>query len=106
MRSLAPILGLGQIGTNNGGGHHGHGISQSRGWSNPGNPMIIPGTGGAYVPQGNGTTFYGFPGVSYSPTLGYTNANSNTPVFFGQQNNGIVPGVAIPGSSVSIGHHH
>ena len=106
MRSLAPILGLGQIGTNTGGGHHGHGISQSRGWSNPGNPMIIPGTGGAYVPQGNGTTFYGFPGVSYSPTLGYTNANSNTPVFFGQQNNGIVPGVAIPGSSVSIGHHH
>ena len=109
MRSLAPVLGLGQIGVpnNTGMGRHGRGASHSSGWSNPGNPMIIPGTGGAYVPQGNGTTFYGFPGVSYSPTLGYTNANSNTPVFFGQQTNGIVPGVAIPGSStISVGHHH
>jgi len=109
MRSLAPVLGLGRIGVPNyaGMGHHGHGSSQSGGWSNPGNPMIIPGAGGAYVPQGNGTTFYGFPGVSYSPTLGYTNANNSAPVYFGQQTNGIVPGVAIPGSSgISFGGHH
>ena len=105
MRSLAPVLGLGRIGVPNyaGGGHHGHGV---QGWSNPGNPKIIPGTGGVYVPQGNGTTFYGFPGVNYSPTLGYTNANSNTPVFFGQQGNGVVPGVAVPGSSSFPAHHH
>ncbi len=112
MRSLAPVLGLGQIGNGNnfgyGGRHHGYGMSHTRGWSNPGVPSIIPGTGGVYVPQGNGTTFYGFPGVSYSPTLGYTNANNNAPVFFGQQSNGIVPGVAIHGSSTTIsgGHHH
>ncbi len=105
MRSLAPVLGLGQIGTNFNNGHHGHGMGQSGGWSNAGVSRVIPGTGGVYS-QGNGINFYGFPGVNYSPTLGYTNANNNAPVFFGQQSNGIVPGVAIPGSSVSIGHHH
>jgi hypothetical protein len=108
MRSLAPVLGLGQIGTysgHSGGGYHGHGMMHTRGWSNPGIPTIIPGTGGVYVPQGHGTTFYGFPDVNYSPTLGYTNMNSNTPVFFGQQNNGFVPGVAVHGSSTVSGHH-
>lgn len=108
MRSLAPVLGLGQIGVGNnaGMGRHGYG-SHSSGWSNPGISKIVPGTGGVYVPQGNGTTFYGFPGVSYSPTLGYTNANNSAPVYFGQQTNGIVPGVAIPGSSgISFGGHH
>ena len=107
MRSLAPVLGLGRIGvpTNYGGGHHGHGVSQAFGWSNSGNPKIIAGTGGVYVPQGNGTTFYGFPGVTYSPTLGYTNLNSNTATFFGQQSNGIVPGVGTSGSSSFSSHH-
>ena len=108
MPSVPPVLGLGQIGVPKyaGGGHHGHGGSHSGGWSNPGISTIVPGTGGVYVPQGNGTTFYGFPGVNYSPTLGYTNTNNSGPVFFGQQTNGIVPGVGIPGSSVSVGHHH
>lgn len=107
MRSLAPVLGLGQIGNGyyGGGGHHGHGRTQTGGWSNPGISTIIPGTGGVYVPQGNGTTFYGSPGVSYSPTLGYTNANNNAPVFFGQQSNGVVPGVGMHGSTTISGHH-
>ncbi|OYW74737.1 MAG: hypothetical protein B7Z37_16510 [Verrucomicrobia bacterium 12-59-8] len=104
-RSVAPVLGLGQIGTYFGGGHHGRGLSQARGWSNSGVPSITPGTGG-YVSQGNGTTFYGFPGVSYSPTLGYTNSNINTPVFFGQQSNGIIPVVGASGSSSFPAHHH
>ena len=68
--------------------------------------MIVPGTGGVYVPQGNGTTFYGFPGVTYSPTLGYTNLNNNAPVFFGQQSNGVVPGVGTSGSVSVSTHHH
>jgi hypothetical protein len=109
MRSLAPVLGLGQIGAFNnfvGGGHHGHGFSQPRGWSSPGITSIGAGTGGIYVPQGNGINFYGFPGVSYSPTLGYTNSSINTPVFFGQQHGGVVPGVGIHASDALSGHHH
>lgn len=108
MRSLAPVLGLGQIGNGyyRGTGHHGHGMAQAGGWSNPGISTIIPGTGGVYVPRGNGTTFYGFPGVTYSPTLGYTNINNNAPVFFGQQGNGVVPGVGISGSASFPAHHH
>ena len=112
MRSLAPVLGLGQIGTGNhfGGNHHGHGSSQARGWS-PTVSSIGAGSGGVYVPQGHGLNFYGFPGVNWSPTLGYTNVNNNMPVIFGplgqsNTNGGVVPGVGIPGSSVSIGHHH
>jgi hypothetical protein len=117
MRSLAPVLGLGQIGNGNGNGnhfgggfHHGHGFGQTRGWS-PAVSTIGAGSGGVYVPQGHGLNFYGFPGVNWSPTLGYTNVNNNMPVIFGplgQSNTpgGVVPGVAIPGSSVSIGHHH
>jgi hypothetical protein len=105
---LAPVLGLGQIGNYyyGGGGRHGHGAGQAYGWTNAGSGKIIPGTGGVYVPQGNGTVFYGYPGVSYSPTLGYTNLNSNGTVFFGQPSNGIVPGAAIPGSSSFPVHHH
>lgn len=104
MRSLAPVLGLGQIGAYSGGGHHGHGGMQAQGWSNPGISTIIPGTGGVYVPQTNGTTFYGFPGINYSPTLGYTNANNNAPVFFGQHNS-VVPGAGVSGSASFPAHH-
>jgi hypothetical protein len=108
LQSLAPVLGLGRIGVPNyaGGGHHGHKGSHTGGWSNPGISTIVPGTGGVYVPQGNGTTFYGLPGVNYSPTLGYTTTNNSGPVFFGQQSNGIVPGVSVSGSSTFVGHHH
>lgn len=105
MRSLAPVLGLGQIGTFFGGGHYGHGRPQPRGWSNPGITSIGAGSGGVYVPQGNGNTFYGFPGVSYSPTLGYTDANNNLPVFFGQPHSAVVPGVAIPGGTTVPSPH-
>lgn len=114
MRSLAPVLGLGQIGTGNrfgsGGFGHGHGLGQTRGWS-PTVSTIGAGSGGVYVPQGHGLNFYGFPGVSWSPTLGYTNANNNMPVIFGPlgqsgSSMGVVPGVGIPGSSTVISHHH
>ena len=106
MRSLAPVLGLGQIGTNYRSGYHlGHGISQSRGWS-PTVSSIGAGSGGVYVPQGHGLNFYGFPGVSWSPTLGYTNTNINTPMLFDQQHTGVVPGVAIPGHTTLPAHHH
>lgn len=104
MRSLAPVLGLGQMGTYYGGGHHGHGMSRQRGWS-PSISSIGAGSGGIYVPQGHGNTFYGFPGVNYSPTLGYTNNHINTPVFFGGPNSGVVPGVGIPGSTTIPTHH-
>lgn len=105
MRSLAPVLGLGQIGTNFGGGYHGHGVRLPRGWS-PAVSSIGAGSGGVFVPQGHGTNFYGFPGVSWSPTLGYTNLNNNMPVLFDQQHSGVVPGVGIPGStSLSAGHN-
>ncbi len=111
IRSLAPVLGLGQIGNSGygSGGHHGHGhghgVNQPRGWS-PTVSSIGAGTGGVYVPQGHGLNFYGFPGVNWSPTLGYTNANINTPTFFGQPNAGVVPGVGIHGSATLSGHHH
>lgn len=104
MQSLAPVLGLGQIGAYYGGGHHGHGMSRSRGWS-PSRTTIGAGSGGVYVPQGNGNTFYGFPNVNYSPTLGYTNTNISTPTFFSGPNPGVVPGVGIPGSTTISGHH-
>lgn len=106
MRSLAPILGLGPLGTYFGGGHHRHGFSQPHGWS-PTVSSIGAGSGGVYVPQGHGLNFYGFPDVSWSPTLGYTNLNNNMPVLFDQQHSGVVPGVGIPGhTSMSVGHHH
>lgn len=113
MRSLAPVLGLGQIGTGNhfgGGFHHGHGFGQTRGWS-PTVSSIGAGSGGTYVPQGHGLNFYGFPGVSWSPTLGYTNLNNNMPVIFGplgqsNTNAGVVPGVGIPGHTTLSAHHH
>ena len=112
MRSLAPVLGLGQIGTGNhfGRGHHqGHGFGQTRGWS-PAVSTIGAGSGGVYVPQGHGLNFYGFPGVNWSPTLGYTNVNNNMPVIFGplgqsNTNGGVVPGVGIPGHT-SVSTHH
>jgi hypothetical protein len=99
---LAPVLGLGGIGFpssfNN--GFHAHGFRQSRGWANTGIASIGAGTGGIYVPQSGGLVFTGFPGVQYSPTLGYTNSHFSNPVaspFFGTQRSGVVPGVAIPG---------
>jgi len=109
MRSLAPVLGLGQIGPFGGGFHHGHGSSQARGWS-PTVSSIGAGSGGVYVPQGHGLNFYGFPGVSWSPTLGYTNVNNNMPVIFGplgqsNTNGGVVPGVGIPGHTTLSAHH-
>lgn len=108
MRSLmplAPVLGLGRMGAPfYGGGHHGHGAGQGAGWTS-GNGMIVPGTGGVYVPQSNGTVFYGAPGVSYSPTLGYTNLNSNGTTFFGQPS-GVVQGAAVQGGTTISGHHH
>lgn len=107
MQSLAPVLGLGQIGTNYGygTGHHGHGMYHSRGWS-PTVSSIGAGSGGVYVPQGHGLNFYGFPGVSWSPTLGYTNSNNNVPTFFSGPNPGVVPGVGLPGGTTISGHHH
>lgn len=108
MQSLAPVLGLGQIGAYYGGGYHGHGhghgFPRTRGWS-PGVTSIGAGSGGTYVPQGHGNTFYGFPNVNYSPTLGYTNTNINTPTFFGGPNPGTVPGVGIPGSTTIATPH-
>ncbi len=105
MQSLAPVLGLGQIGAYYGGGHHGRGMYQNRGWS-PTVSSIGAGSGGVYVPQGHGLNFYGFPDVNYSPTLGYTNANINTPTFFSGPNPGVVPGVGIPGGTTISGPHH
>lgn len=108
MRSLAPVLGLGQMGTYYGGGHHGHGMYRNGGWS-PNNTNIGAGSGGVYVPQGHGLNFYGSPNVSWSPTLGYTDLNNHLPVIFGplgqsSTSTGVVPGAGIQGS-VSIGHH-
>ena len=114
MLSLAPVLGLGQIGTNYGYGYgpgrHGHGMYQNRGWS-PTVSSIGAGSGGVYVPQGHGLNFYGFPDVSWSPTLGYTNLNNQMPVIFGplgqsSTSTGVVPGVGIPGSTTVSTHHH
>lgn len=109
MQSLAPVLGLGQIGNyysnNYGHGYPGFGGYRGRGWNNAGVGSVGAGSGGVYVPRGGGINFYGFPNVNYSPTLGYTNSHINTPVFFGQQNNSVVPGVAIPGSSTFPTHH-
>ncbi len=111
MTSLAPVLGLGGIGypsAHYGPGFHGHGVQQSRGWTNAGIASIGAGTGGIYVPQSGGLQFTGFPGVQYSPTLGYTNTNINNPVaspFFGTQHSGVVPGVAIHGSVSAPVHH-
>ncbi|MFN0077066.1 MAG: hypothetical protein ACKVY0_11385 [Prosthecobacter sp.] len=99
---LAPVLGLGGIGYPSSFHHYGHGARQSRGWSNTGIASIGAGTGGIYVPQSGGLVFTGFPGVQYSPTLGYTNARNNNPTaspFFGTQHSGVIPGVAIPGSA-------
>lgn len=111
MQSLAPVLGLGQIGNYYGGGFHGHGygLPRTRGWS-PTVSSIGAGTGGVYVPQGHGLNFYGFPNVSWSPTLGYTNLNNNMPVIFGplgqsHTNAGVVPGVGIPGHATLPAHH-
>ncbi|WP_395743025.1 hypothetical protein [Prosthecobacter sp.] len=112
MRSLAPVLGLGQIGTGygfGGGFHHGHGYWRTGGWS-PTVSSIGAGSGGVYVPQGHGLNFYGFPGVSWSPTLGYTNLNNNMPVIFGPLGQsgtspGVVPGVGIPGHTTLPAHH-
>ncbi len=105
MQSLAPVLGLGQIGAYYGGGYHGHGMYRNRGWS-PTVSSIGAGSGGVYVPQGHGTNFYGFPNVSWSPTLGYTDLNNHMPVLFDQPHSGVVPGVGIPGSTTISGHHH
>ncbi|WP_395751243.1 hypothetical protein [Prosthecobacter sp.] len=115
MRSLAPVLGLGQIGNGFYGsghfqGHHGYGGFQQRGWS-PTVSSIGAGSGGVYVPQGHGLNFYGFPGVNWSPTLGYTNVNNNMPVIFGplgqsSTSAGVVPGVGIPGHTSLPAHHH
>ena len=111
MSSLAPVLGLGGIGFPSAFHHtgfHAHGAQQSRGWSNVGIASIGAGTGGVYVPQSGGFVFNGFPDVQYSPTLGYTNSMSNNPgasPFFGTQHSGVVPGVAIHGST-SIPVHH
>lgn len=100
---LAPVLGLGQIGFPGfGTGFHGHGFRQARSWTGTGIASIGAGTGGIYVPQSGGAVFNGFPGVSYSPTLGYTNTvnpNSNAPAFFGQQRSGVAPGVTVRGSA-------
>lgn len=108
--SLAPVLGLGQIGTPYYYGHggHGHHASRARGWSNVGILPVGAGTGGVYVPQGNGFVFTGIPGIQYSPTLGYTNSfiNNTAPGFFGGQHSGVVPGVAIHGSSAMPAAHH
>ena len=60
MQSLAPVLGLGQMGAYYGGGYHGHGMYRNRGWS-PSNSNIGAGSGGVYVPQGHGLNFYGSP---------------------------------------------
>lgn len=121
MQGLAPILGLGQIAAYGGGaygggyyghgyGHgHGHGFPRTRGWS-PTVSSIGAGSGGVYVPQGHGLNFYGFPGVTWSPTLGYTNTNFNTPpVVFGPLGQssgsaGVVPGVGISGSMTLPAH--
>ena len=105
MQSLAPVLGLGQMGTYYGGGYHGHGMYRNRGWS-PSNSNIGAGSGGVYVPQGHGLNFYGSPNVSWSPTLGYTDLNNHLPVLFDQPHAGVVPGVGIPGSTTISGHHH
>lgn len=108
MSSLAPVLGLGSIGVPSSFYHHAHGARGSRGWTNTGIASIGAGTGGIYVPQSGGLVFTGFPGVQYSPTLGYTNSNSNNPVaspFFGTQHSGVVPGVAIHGSASSTVRH-
>jgi hypothetical protein len=104
MQSLAPVLGLGQMGAYYGGGYHGHGMYRNRGWS-PTVSSIGAGSGGVYVPQGHGTNFYGFPNVSWSPTLGYTDLNNHLPVLFDQPHSGVVPGVGIPGSTTISGHH-
>ncbi len=102
MQGLAPILGLGQFGNYYGGGFgghgfgHRHGFPRTRGWS-PTVSSIGAGSGGVYVPQGHGLNFYGFPGVTWSPTLGYTNTNINAPAFFGQPQPAVVPGVGIRG---------
>lgn len=104
MQSLAPVLGLGQMGAYYGGGYHGHGMYRNRGWS-PSNSHIGAGSGGVYVPQGHGLNFYGFPNVSWSPTLGYTDLNNHLPVFFDQPHSGVVSGAGIPGSSTISGHH-
>lgn len=113
LTSLAPVLGLGQIGVPSsyygyGYGGHGHHASRSRGWSNVGIAPVGAGTGGVYVPQGNGFVFTGIPGIQYSPTLGYTNSfiNNTAPGFFGGQHSGVVPGVAIHGSSAMPAAHH
>lgn len=111
MTSLAPVLGLGQIGVPAlpycGGFHHGHGFMRPFGWENVGIASIGAGTGGIYVPQSGGFVFTGIPGAHYSPTLGYTNSliNSTGPSFFGMQNTGVVPGVGRPGG-VSVPAHH
>jgi hypothetical protein len=104
MQSLAPVLGLGQMGAYYGGGYHGHGMYRNRGWS-PSNSHIGAGSGGVYVPQGHGLNFYGFPNVSWSPTLGYTDLNNHLPVLFDQPHSGVVSGAGIPGSSTISGHH-
>ena len=103
MQSLAPVLGLGQMGAYYGGGYHGHGMYRNRGWS-PNNTNMGAGSGGVYVPQGHGLNFYGSPNVSWSPTLGYTDLNNHLPVLFDQPHSGVVPSVGIHGST-SIGHH-
>ena len=105
MQSLAPVLGLGQMGTYYGGGYHGHGMYRNRGWS-PTVSTIGAGSGGVYVPQGHGLNFQGFPNASWSPTLGYTDLNNHLPVLFDQPHAGVVPGVGIPGSTTISGHHH
>ncbi|MCB1279492.1 hypothetical protein [Prosthecobacter sp.] len=109
--SLAPVLGLGQIGVPNSHyhpGYYGHGFRQNRSWVGTGIASIGAGTGGIYVPQSGGAVINGFPGVSYSPTLGYTNTlnyNPAVPGFFGGQHSGVVPGVAVHGSASFPVHH-
>jgi len=111
MTGLPPIVGvsgLGYTSSYHGAGFHPPSFQQSRGWTNTGIASIGAGTGGIYVPQSGGLVFTGFPGVQYSPTLGYTNSNMNNPVaspFFGTQHSGVVPGVAIPGSASGPVHH-
>jgi hypothetical protein len=108
MSSLAPVLGLGGIGVPSFYYHPGYGARQSRGWTNTGIASIGAGTGGIYVPQSGGFVFTGFPGLQYSPTLGYTNSYINNPTaspFFGTQHSGVVPGVAIRGSASATVRH-
>ncbi len=111
MTGLAPILGVSGLGYTSpyyGAGFRRPSFQQSRGWTNTGIASIGAGTGGIYVPQSGGLVFTGFPGVQYSPTLGYTNSNSNNPVaspFFGTQHSGVVPGVAIHGSASTTVRH-